>query len=372
MKYKSISLHISSSCNLACNYCYIAEQGAMRNEMMSFDTAISAIQEYLSPDGTISFFGGEPLFNSALVIDVVSWCKENMPDVKFHITTNGTLITEGVALFLSMYHFSVIVSLDGDKDIHNSTRKTKDGKGSYFKVMEGLYYLKKYNVPVTIRATFTPKNTNLLERTKHLHLLLDNKLCNACSIEPINETESVCTTGIGFTLQDVDNLAKEYHQVVDFLIERTKQGKSVSFHQIMYMVHRIKSGKYWFSECGAGLGCISVTPDKKVYSCHKLGKTGIGELYNLSEDKLKEWKHNHITNNEICQNCDVFMICGGPCRYQSLQFDGTQTTPDPVACAFRRLWIESAKQYIKGIKDGDKRQNTKSPSWCCKDNTTQP
>ena len=75
---QSLSLNVSSACNLACGYCY-ADRGAFggkQADRMTDATAIAAVDRLLTvadPERpvTIGFLGGEPLLNRALIHSVV-------------------------------------------------------------------------------------------------------------------------------------------------------------------------------------------------------------------------------------------------------------------------------------------------------------
>src|SRR5947209_3799624 len=66
---------------------------------------------------TISFFGGEPMLEFPLMVQMVrvarrlAWRRRN--PLRFSITTNGTILAEKHLRFLYTYDFDVAVSVDG-------------------------------------------------------------------------------------------------------------------------------------------------------------------------------------------------------------------------------------------------------------------
>ncbi len=139
---QSISLNVSSSCNLSCGYCY-ADRGGFagaQTQTMTFDVASAAVRRLLASADparpiTIGFLGGEPLRNRKLVHAIVEFASEHAQvrqlDIRYSITSNGTLITDtDVALFRN-HRFAVTISVDGDALAHDTQRPRRNGAGSF-------------------------------------------------------------------------------------------------------------------------------------------------------------------------------------------------------------------------------------------------
>lgn len=75
------------------------------------------------------------------MVKVKSWryCNKYENDKPIHfkytITTNGTIWNDEIEKFLREKHFTVQISVDGNKDVHNCNRFYANGLGS-FDVME--------------------------------------------------------------------------------------------------------------------------------------------------------------------------------------------------------------------------------------------
>lgn len=137
----TLILNIASGCNLSCTYCYKADLETLKNSgNMSFNTALQAIKHLYegAPNQklyNVTFFGGEPLSNFELIKDVTMYAtqffKQRGANVDFTITTNATLLTKEIISFLKKYQFGITISIDGPKAIHDKTRLTNSGAGSY-------------------------------------------------------------------------------------------------------------------------------------------------------------------------------------------------------------------------------------------------
>lgn len=134
---KSLVLEVTQRCNFRCNYCpYTSDEVFDRNhgfESMTFEQAKTAIDLYFknstyNKEKSISFYGGEPLIEFDLIKKCVQYVKGKLDfrsgeNVVYHMTTNGSLLTQEIVEFLSVNNFFVVVSIDGFEEIHDKNRR---------------------------------------------------------------------------------------------------------------------------------------------------------------------------------------------------------------------------------------------------------
>src|SRR3989338_1324722 len=118
-----IALNVAERCNLRCTYCYAGDGDYGSNSLMSFETARKAILFFAREQSVlhISFFGGEPLLNFALVKEVAEWCATLNFSFRFSLTTNGVLLNESHLEFFKTHKFELKISYDG-KELQNTQR----------------------------------------------------------------------------------------------------------------------------------------------------------------------------------------------------------------------------------------------------------
>lgn len=137
----------SSLCNLRCRYCFyhslssgraIASYGLMSEAVL--ETIVRRAFAEADDSVTLAFQGGEPTLRGLdffrLLIELVTRYNTKKLAVQYALQTNGQVIDDDWARFLSEHHFLVGLSLDGYKDLHDSLRVDNQGNGSFRQVMQ--------------------------------------------------------------------------------------------------------------------------------------------------------------------------------------------------------------------------------------------
>jgi len=345
-------------CDLKCTYCFVDNFYADTKTHMSLDTAIDAFNRLVNVQMCkqigkfqAGFFGGEPLVNWGMIKKLVPYVNGvlNPVRVSWGVTTNCILMTEEIAQFMLNYGFSSIVSVDGPKKLHDRCRVYKDGKGSFDDVMKGLKLLNSmgYNRS-TLRSTYLPAETKILERVKFMNDLCDEGRGNWVSVEPACLTESRCVAnmpdGMIFTKDSVRALESEYMDCADWFIERVKAGKKPRFHNLYKPVERLLYHVHSPSECGAGNGYVSINPLGELYACHREINSKIGAMSTggIDEKERAKWIDNRSYLSNKCNKCAMQWHCGGGCREAALGTTKNIHVPDPIGCEFRNLFFKAA------------------------------
>ena len=153
-KVKNITFQVTEDCNLKCSYCY---QINKTKEKMTFDTAKKFIDYLLSQPDNENFFcnknntlgfifdfiGGEPFLEVDLISQIIDYFEQKLLELNhkewlfnhvYNFSSNGTLyFTEKVQSFIKKYRnlLNVNITVDGNKELHDSCRLFPNGKGSY-------------------------------------------------------------------------------------------------------------------------------------------------------------------------------------------------------------------------------------------------
>ncbi|AQZ71115.1 Transcriptional regulator [[Actinomadura] parvosata subsp. kistnae] len=152
--FRQFILKIHSRCDLACTYCYMYEMAdqSWRSQPLRMApdvvTAVAArIAEHVRahdlPSVELILHGGEPLLVSPEEIErLVGTVRDAVEaDVAVTAQTNGVRLDRTYLSLFDRLGIGVGVSLDGDRQAHDRSRTTADGRGSYHKVAAGLRLL---------------------------------------------------------------------------------------------------------------------------------------------------------------------------------------------------------------------------------------
>ena len=161
-------LHVSNDCNLRCVYCY-AGGGSYGGPVghMPTEIAITAINWAIAAFGgvrRVQFFGGEPLLNPRLIIEVceyfqaLSHAGKVVKRPRYGMVTNGVLGDERIVDLMRRYDIAATVSIDGPAEVHDRLR----GEGS-FQAADAfaMQCLEAEGVRLDFEATWTPVHVEM-------------------------------------------------------------------------------------------------------------------------------------------------------------------------------------------------------------------
>lgn len=153
-----VILKITERCNLACPYCYMFFMGdesyKQHPPVMAHDTQaglVAWLQDAVRQQGLrsihIGLHGGEPLLLNKKgfrqLCQALRGGLDGLCRLKISMQTNGVLIDEEWIEIFSQYGLSIGMSMDGDEAIHNLTRVTRSGRGTYQESRRGWQLLQQ-------------------------------------------------------------------------------------------------------------------------------------------------------------------------------------------------------------------------------------
>jgi len=143
----------TSFCNIDCRYCYLPDRS--RRIVMSDATLEATFREVLgSPLAgqrlLIVWSLGEPLsapitfYQKAFAL--AEEAKQTSTTVLHHFQTNGTLINDEWCQFIEEHRVGIAVSIDGPRELHNESRRTRGGGGTFDQAMCGIRLLQEHHI----------------------------------------------------------------------------------------------------------------------------------------------------------------------------------------------------------------------------------
>ncbi len=168
----TLTLLASEDCNFRCRYCYEEyTRGTMQPWVRS--GIKNLIHKRLSGLRALSiiWFGGEPLYGLQAIEDLAPFFAEIAENHSLHlsnsIATNGYLLSPDVVEKLLAWRITDYqVTIDGPPEIHDYSRPTRDGQGTFSTILENLKALRgrTEDYLVNIRVNFDQKSSKYLGR----------------------------------------------------------------------------------------------------------------------------------------------------------------------------------------------------------------
>jgi uncharacterized protein len=156
----------SEDCNFRCKYCY---------EEFARGTMVPAVRQGIKrfveqrierlSSLSVSWFGGEPLYGWPAIEDLGPFFRDiaRKHDIPYssHMTTNGYLMTpQSVDELFAWEVRAYQITLDGVPETHDCNRPTRDGRGTFWTILENLKAMSRRpeQFSVTLRVNFDQTN----------------------------------------------------------------------------------------------------------------------------------------------------------------------------------------------------------------------
>jgi uncharacterized protein len=341
---QSLSLNVSSSCNLACSYCYAARgsfQGA-QPDPMQWEVARAAIDKLLcgadpTAPVTVGFLGGEPFVNRRLIHRAVEYAamegRRRGMDMRFSVTTNGTLLNADDVELLRTHRFAVTVSVDGGEQIQNLQRPTFAGQKHSYDLLLGATRPLLANPGLAIiaaRATVNRCDLNLSARFEAILSMGFREV----GFAPLRAAQPA-----GDALRDEDwpKYLAALVEVAKSELQRACNGASIRLSNFAVALKQLYRGASSPYPCGAGGGYFSVAANGDWYACHRAigsSKFRMGDNGGLDVDRRREFlAARHVHAQPACRTCWARYLCSGGCHQEA-------SSRTESSCGFIRGWLE--------------------------------
>lgn len=166
----SITINPTLDCNMRCWYCYERHDADRSMDETVLRNIIQLIEIKTSDPKLkflhLSFFGGEPLLKYNTIVQPLieraqTLCNKWNVALSIGFVTNGFLLNSTVISYLSEIQCPVHlqITMDGNRAMHNNTRHTSKGFGSYDIILSNLgKVIAIPHVTITLRFNYTREN----------------------------------------------------------------------------------------------------------------------------------------------------------------------------------------------------------------------
>lgn len=345
--WNALSLNVAQACNLTCDYCY-ADEGRFGGHarVMKAEVAVAAVSRFLNSasrgKATIGFIGGEPFLNRDAIHASVDYAANVAAargiDVRFSITTNGSLLTNSDVDFLRRHRFTVSISIDGSEATNDSHRHGRYHDGSFERVRKAIRPLLSdpQGCRVAARATITRDDLDVLDR-------LDTFEAMGFTESGVSPLRTSPNGNLALGEADWPILLSEMCRAGERERVRVRAGLPFRFSNLHTAIQQIHKGHSLPLPCGAGGNYLSANAEGDFFTCHRTIDDRRFQLGGLSagpSDALRAsfLEARHVDRQEPCRTCWARYLCGGGCHAEVIS-TGRQ------GCDFIRGWLEYCLRF---------------------------
>jgi uncharacterized protein len=372
-------LNVTEKCNFRCQYCSFS--GSCRydrlhsHRSMSWQMMKDSIDFFLKRSKYIveqtkrrlilGFYGGEPLLEYERVFRLVEYIKRNykniFPRFFFSVTTNGSQLTKDVIHKLIAYNFSVKISLDGPKEIHDRYRVSEDGAGTFDRIRNNLDLFKKiderfFRENLGFAVVLAPE----YEIERIFEFFLDNypdHLPNV-SFSKVNPFDTYFFDSFNMIAEEkkfditLEKFKEEYikskeSSKKDLLLNSLFEGEVSQIHT--RGLFPLPDSSYPNGICMPGIKRLFVDVEGNLHLCERTnGKFSFGNIYDgFDVKKVFLLVNKYIEAADNCHNCWAVRFCSD-CFLSAIKDGDFSRERKRVNCAMSRKKILSfMKAYIE-------------------------
>ncbi len=296
------TIFTTMDCNARCYYCY--ELGRPRRPMtkkVAEDAAHYIIRRAEDKEVSITWFGGEPLYNIMAIDTITNILRANGQEFKSSMISNGYLLTTDVIRKAKEYWNlkKVQITLDGTQDVYNRSKAfIYKGVDAYNRVLDNIGHLLEAGIRVDVRLNVSSRNgEDLLRLIDELH-------------ERFGKQERLIV--YSHMLYDGSDHKKEYggedkHNIYEYRMAIEQKAKAYGYHGEKYVNKGIRvnwcqaDNDHW----------VTVTPDGRLGKCeHYADDHFIGSIYNDERDKdmVARFKQRELLPAS-CSSCANYPDC---------------------------------------------------------------
>lgn len=356
---RDLVVHIAQMCNLACGYCYAENLNKAKNAM-SIATAEKVVERAfkLSPGGlhSVKFLGGEP----TLAWDIASYLMDRFEaesilrgfEVPVFVTvTNGTRVTDAICDEMIRRRMYVLVSLDGNCEVHDKNRPFTGGRGSHARVIGTLKRMLDAGLKPAVEAVYT---------TEHLDAGVSIKdLVEYFFDLGIREAQITIALGVWHQLDTADALdtvLSDFAEAARWSVRSFTTTDPFLLRGIQFVLTGFATKSRRSHVCGAGRTFMAVNYDGEAFPCYLLEstKTSYGFIDARWDDERyqgisRQFRQNGKEHHPVCRECWANEICQS-CLGSTFLIEPKIAKPPAWFCALQKGVIGGVLGEIARIR----------------------
>lgn len=368
----NLILELTDQCNCRCGYCVFSgrffHERKHGNNNMDIGLGKKAIDLFFrhsakSSHRVINFYGGEPLLQKDLLLELVDYARAKDETIFFHVSTNLTLVDDCFIKECQKKRISMTVTLDGPKDVHNKWRPFADGTGSFDTVLANLKMIYEkhpdyFSGALAIIFNLVPGADAsvifdfidyhpIIRKVRKFRLntveLADSNLEIYADFTGPKIDEEHLRLYVSWLLQPDDKVPILHHLlwpgVKSLLSRESEPNKFVSLNHC----------------CIPGKHRMFVNLQGRISACEKCGEyLTIGNLeQGLDEEKIWSWINRYYESAQTtCTKCQIARFCNLCfiwCKHGSeMNFERKA-----IACENRKIYIQTCFRVLVSVLENN-------------------
>lgn len=344
---KNFTICPTMGCNLRCVYCFEGE-GNHCNYNVLTEGQLNTILKYIgscvendenpvnSVRAVISLYGGEPLLpaNRLIVEKTLKFAEEK--NIEVRIITNGTTINLYSDLLKKYNNVIIQITLDGDKEVHDTRRITANQKGTFDKIVSSIDQLVSLGIKTHLRTNINQDNIDSLPGL--IAFIKEKEWVQTGLVYPYVAPVLDYCDGEDNSMSESELYMKVLKIEPDLGSERSTIKMIMSpcinyLHTFFNPESKMKPWKLSYCEATSGSNIV-FSPDGNISTClmlagkckHQIGTFNETEVC-IDENYNDIWIRRNIFRIPKCQRCKYGLICGGGCPMAALNINGDIDCP---------------------------------------------
>ena len=289
----------TTDCNARCYYCY--ERGIPRFSMspaVAKDVGLYIARECAGAPVSLSWFGGEPLYNREAIDLICAVLREHGVGYSSILTSNGFFLDEATAKKAAAEWNvrSAQIAIDGTEKVYNRTKAFLDVQESPFRrVLDNIEHALDAGIHISIRLNMDRENA------EDLYRLID-LLGDRYGRRPNLSAHVIVLKGIAGRIH-------EFPSPDDAL--KWKRRLERKLDEWGYLKHGSLPRGLQINRCMAdNPACEVILPDGRIQRCEHFDEAEIvGSIYDPKRDerKCREW--TETVRFPDCADCALYPMC---------------------------------------------------------------
>jgi uncharacterized protein len=268
--------------------------------------------------------------------------------VRYSFQTNATLLDAGWCEFIRRHGIHLGVSVDGPPHLHDSRRRTRQGKGTLDRVLRGIDLLHEHQIPFDVITVLTADSLNYADELFDFYL--ENRISQVCfNVEEIEGPNTRSSLEGGATREGFRRFFARFLDLACSaeppLLVREFDTSARALLGVRYGPGaRTQENKPWAIvnvDCDGNFSTYS--PELLGFSSPRYGSFALGHVARdaledvIASERFRALEADISLGVEQCrQSCAYFAFCGGGPPANKLFENGTFASTETLFCRLHK------------------------------------